>query len=72
MQAKEQLRFDLNEIFNDLSDSLIHWEEAINSVINTIIDYENDTQDWDYDDYTVEFLRSDQLEDYIAHRLKTC
>lgn len=71
MTAKEQLRFDLNKIFNKLSDSLTLWEDAVNDVINTIIDYENDTNDWDYDGYTVEFLRSDQLEDYIAYRLKT-
>ena len=71
MQAKEQLRFDLNKIFNDLSDSLTHWEEAVGDVINTIIDYENDTQDWDYDNYTIEFLSSDQLEDYIINRLHT-
>ena len=71
MTKKEQLRFDLNKIFNDLSDSLTHWEEAVWDVINTIIDYENDTQDWDYDNYTVEFLSSDQLEDYIINRLHT-
>jgi hypothetical protein len=71
MTKKEQLRFDLNKIFNDLSDSLMHWEDAVNLVINTIIDYENDTQDWDYDNYTIEFLSSDQLEDYIINRLHT-
>lgn len=66
--TKEDLRISLLQYKQDVWDE--NKDKTINAVINDIIDFENDNQNWDLDDYTYTFTGIDMMEEYIKNRLK--
>lgn len=69
--TKEELKNELQELYNSLDQWWIHREDAIRQGIDFLIDYGNDSQDRSLDHYTHTFENADILEDYVSYRLKT-
>ena len=63
-ELKEKLLQHKEDVWNENKDRII------NEVTNDIIDFENENQNWDLDDYTYTFSHIDLMEDYIKNRLK--
>ena len=66
--TKEELKENLLQYKQDVWDE--NKDKTINAVINDIIDFENENQNWDLDEYTYTFTGIDMMEDYIKNRLK--
>lgn len=46
------------------------YEDTYNNLYNTVIDYENDTQDWDFDYLLEEYVSYDLAEDIAKNELE--
>ena len=46
------------------------YEDTYNNLYNTVIDYENDTQDWDFDYLFEEYVSYDLAEDIAKNELE--
>ena len=66
--TKEDLRISLLQYKQDVWDE--NKDKTINAVINDIIDFENENQNWELDEYTYRFTNVDMMEEYIKNRLK--
>lgn len=66
--TKEDLRISLHQYKQDVWNE--NKDKTINAVINDIIDFENENQNWDLDEYTYRFTNVDMMEEYIKNRLK--
>lgn len=66
--TKEELKENLLQYKQDVWDE--NKDKTINEVINDIIDFENENQNWDLDEYTYRFTNVDMMEEYIKNRLK--
>lgn len=66
--TKEELKENLLQYKQDVWDE--NKDKTINAVINDIIDFENENQNWDLDEYTYRFTGVDMMEEYIKNRLK--
>lgn len=66
--TKEDLKISLLQYKEDVWDE--NKDKTINAVINDIIDFENENQNWDLDEYTYRFTNVDMMEEYIKKRLK--
>lgn len=47
------------------------YEDTYNNLYNTVIDYENDTQDWDFDYLFEEYVSYDLAEDIAKNELES-
>lgn len=65
--TKEDLKISLLQYKQDVWGE--NKDKTINAVINDIIDFENENQNWDLDEYTYTFASSDTMEEYIKNRL---
>lgn len=63
-ELKEKLLQHKEDVWNENKDRII------NEVISDIIDFENENQNWELDDYTYTFSHIDLMEEYIKSRLK--
>lgn len=66
--TKEELKEKLLQHKEDVWDE--NKDRVINETISDIIDFENENQNWELDDYTYTFTHIDLMEDYIKSRLK--
>lgn len=66
--TKEELKENLLQYKQDVWDE--NKDKTINAVINDIIDFENENQNWELDEYTYRFTGIDMMEEYIKSRLK--
>lgn len=66
--TKEELKENLLQYKQDVWDE--NKDKTINAVINDIIDFENENQNWELDEYTYRFTNVDMMEEYIKNRLK--
>lgn len=66
VRSKSWLAKKLKELKNEC------WSEnycdIISKVISHLIDYENNTQDWEFDEYTNKFASEDLMQDYTKYR----
>ena len=65
--TKEQLKENLLQYKQDVWNE--NKDKTINAVINDIINFENENQNWDLDEYTYRFTGIDMMEEYIKNRL---
>ena len=63
-ELKEKLLQYKEDVWNENKD------RTINEVISDIIDFENENQNWELDDYTNTFSHIDLMEGYINSRLQ--
>lgn len=66
---KKQLKKDLMEIRENW---IRNWniDDDINRIINLIIEYMNETQDFTLEDYTFTFEHRDNVEDYVTQQIR--
>lgn len=62
----------LEELKNKIEEIEItyDYEDTYNNLYNTVIDYENDTQDWDFDYLFKEYVSYDLAEDIAKNELE--